>query len=212
MRRYELTDDEWAIIEPLIPPAATTGRPRRSPREMWNAVLWVLRSGAPWHDLPERYGPWESAYTHFNSSRRDGVFESVLNALQIRLDAEGHIDWDLWCVDGTSVRASKAAAGAGKRGAPVSPTTTLWAARAADSGASPPGCRRSRNTPRRPRHRGPDQRVHGARNGREPGPHRSTPPSRGPRGRQRLQHRPYPQPVASTCDPRGHPPTQRPAP
>src|SRR5258706_3673182 len=116
MRRYELTDDEWAIIEPLLPPPATTGRPRRAPREMWNSIFWVLRSGAPWRDLPERFGPWESAYTHFNACRRNGVFERVLEALQIRLDAGGHIDWDLWCVDGSSVRASKAAAGAGKRG------------------------------------------------------------------------------------------------
>ena len=136
MRRYELTDDEWAIIEPLIPAPAATGRPRRAPREMWNAIFWVLRSGAPWRDLPERFGPWESAYSHFNSWRSQGVYERVLEALQIRLDAEGHIDWDLWCVDGSSVRAAKAAAGAGRRGAPKSPTTTLWAARAADSGAS----------------------------------------------------------------------------
>jgi transposase len=136
MRRYELTDDEWAIIEPLIPPPAHTGRPRRAPREMWNACFWVLRSGAPWRDLPERFGPWESAYAHFNTWRRQGLFERVLEALQIRLDAEGHIDWDLWCVDGSSVRASKAAAGAGKRGASANPETTHWVARAADSGAS----------------------------------------------------------------------------
>ena len=102
---------------------------------MWNAIFWVLRSGAPWRDVPERYGPWESSYSHFNTSRRQGVFERVLEALQIRLDAEGHIDWDLWCVDGSSVRASKAAAGAGKKGAPKSPKTTHWVARAADSGA-----------------------------------------------------------------------------
>ena len=136
MRRYELTDDEWAIIEPLIPPPAPTGRPRRAPRAMWNAIFWVLRSGAPWRDLPERFGPWESAYTHFNTCRRTGVFERVLEALQIRLDAEGHIDWDLWCVDGTMVRASRSAAGAGKKGAATSPPTTHWVARAADSGAS----------------------------------------------------------------------------
>ena len=115
---------------------APTGRPRRAPREMWNAIFWVLRSGTPWRDLPERFGPWESAYAHFNPWRRKGVFERVLEALQIRLDAEGHIDWDLWCVDGSSVRASKAAAGAGKRGAPANPQTTHWVARAADSGAS----------------------------------------------------------------------------
>ena len=96
MRRYELTDGEWEIIEPLIPPPAHTGRPRRAPRAMWNSVFWVLRSGAPWRDLPERFGPWESAYAHFNTWRRQGVFERVLEALQIRLDAEGHIDWDLW--------------------------------------------------------------------------------------------------------------------
>ena len=135
MRRYELTDDEWAIIEPLIPPAAPTGRPRRAPREMWNAIFRVLRSGAPCRDLPERFGPWESAYAHFNTWRHQGVFERVLHALQIRLDAEGHIDWDQWSGDGSSVRASKAAAGAGRRGAPSNPTTTLSAARAADLGA-----------------------------------------------------------------------------
>jgi hypothetical protein len=90
----------------------------------------------PWRDLPERFGPWETAYCHSNTWRQQGVLDRVIEALQIRLDAEGHIDWDLWCVDGSSVRVSKAAAGAGKRGAPASPKTTLWAARAADSGAS----------------------------------------------------------------------------
>lgn len=136
MRRYELTDEEWTLIEPLLPELAGTGRPRRSPREMANALFWVLRSGSPWRDLPERFGPWQTAYHHFNSWRRLGVFERILEALQIRLDAEGHIDWDLWCVDGSSVRASKAAAGAGKKGARSSPKTTRWVARAADSGAS----------------------------------------------------------------------------
>ena len=135
MRRYELSDQEWGVIEPLLPPASRTGRPRRPLREMWNAVFWVLRSGAPFRDLPERYGPWQTIYHYFNSWRRQGVFDRVLAALQIRLDAEGHIDWDLWCVDGSSVRAAKAAAGAGKKGALKSPPTTHWVARAADSGA-----------------------------------------------------------------------------
>jgi len=136
MRRYEVTDEQWKVIEPLIPPAAATGRKRVPPRTVLNGVLWVLRSGSPWRDLPERYGPWQSIYHHFNSWRRTQVFEGILEALQMRLDAEGHIDWDLWCVDGSTVRASRAAAGAGKKGAPKSPTTTRWAARAADSAAS----------------------------------------------------------------------------
>ena len=135
VRRYELTDAEWAVIEPLVPKPASTGRPQRPAREVLNGIFWILRSGSPWRDLPERYGPWQSTYHRFNAWRREGVFERILEALQIRLDADGHIDWDLWCVDGSSVRASKAAAGAGKKGGPKSPETTHWVARAADSGA-----------------------------------------------------------------------------
>lgn len=135
MHRYELTDEHWDVIEPLLP-RATTGRPLSAPRTMLNAMFWVLRSGAPWRDLPERFGPWETVYYHFNSWRRRGVFARILEALQVRLDAEGQIDWDLWCVDGTMVRASRSAAGGGKKGAPKNPPITHWVARAADSGAS----------------------------------------------------------------------------
>lgn len=60
MRRYEVTDEQWKLIEPLLPEAATTGRKRVPPRTVLNGVLWVLRSGSPWRDLPERYGPWQS--------------------------------------------------------------------------------------------------------------------------------------------------------
>src|SRR5213075_2600063 len=91
MRRYEVTDEQWKLIEPLIPAAAAIGRKRVPPRTVLNGVLWVLRSGSPWRDLPERYGPWQSIYHHFNSWRRTKVFEGILEALQMRLDAEGHI-------------------------------------------------------------------------------------------------------------------------
>ena len=135
MRRYELTDEQWTLIEPVIPRVAI-GRHLRDPRTMLNGMFWVLRSGAPWRDLPERFGPWQTVYHHFNSWRRRKIFERILQALQVRLDAAGHIDWDLWCVDGTVVRASRSAAGAGKKGALTNPPTTRWVARAADSGAS----------------------------------------------------------------------------
>jgi len=135
MRRYELTDEQWTLIQPLIP-QAKTGRRLKDPRARLNAMFWMLRSGAPWRDLPERFGPWKTVYHHFNSWRRRKIFERILQALQVRLDAEGHIDWDLWCVDGTVVRASRSAAGAGKKGAVTNPPTTRWVARAADSGAS----------------------------------------------------------------------------
>lgn len=136
MRRYELSDEQWAVIEPLLPPQAETGRPPIPARTVLNAIFWILRSGAPWRDLPERYGPWQSFYHRFNTWRKDGTIDRLLEALQIRLDKDGYIDWDLWCVDGSSVRATRAAAGAGKRGATKSPSTTRWAARAADSAAS----------------------------------------------------------------------------
>lgn len=137
MKRHEISNEDWSLIEDLFPDKGpgTPGRPRRPARELLNGILWVLRTGAPWRDLPERYGPWQSVYHRFNSWRKDGTFDRVLEALQVRLDAEGKIDWDLWCVDGSSVRASRAAAGAGKKGAPKSPKTMHLVARAADSAA-----------------------------------------------------------------------------
>lgn len=136
MRRYELTDEQWEAIAPMFPPPAPTGRPQTPPRQVLNAIFWVLRSGAPWRDLPERYGPWQTFYHRFNTWRKDGTIDKLLETLQIRLDENGSIDWDLWCVDGSSVRATRAAAGAGKRGATKNPGTTHWVARAADSAAS----------------------------------------------------------------------------
>jgi transposase len=88
---------------------------------MVDAALWITRTGAPWRDLPERFGKWKTAYHWFNKWGRDGTWDRVLEALQIRLDREGRIDWDLWCIDGSNVRASRAAAGGGKRGALKNP-------------------------------------------------------------------------------------------
>ena len=136
MRRGELTDEQWELLKGLFPPRRAHGRPRCDLRQVLNGVFWVVRTGAPWRDLPARYGPWQSVYHWFNRWRGDGTWDRVLQQLQIRLDREGRIDWDLWCVDGSSIRASRAAAGAGKKGALQNPETTLWAAREADSAAS----------------------------------------------------------------------------
>jgi transposase len=136
MHRYELTDEQWEAIAHLFPSPATTGRPAKPTRAVLNAIFWVLRSGAPWRDLPERYGPWQTIYHRFNAWCKDGTIDKLLETLQVRLDKDGYIDWDLWCIDGSSVRASRAAAGAGKRGAPQNPETTHWVARAADSAAN----------------------------------------------------------------------------
>jgi transposase len=132
MARHALTDEQWELVEPLMPlSTARTGRPVRSQRLMLDAAMWILATGAPWRDLPERFGPWQTAYHHFNLWRRSGVFAKVVEALQIRLDKDGYIDWDLWCVDGANVRAAKAAAGAAKKVADstkTNPKTTHWVA------------------------------------------------------------------------------------
>ena len=139
-KRYELTDEQWALIEPILPQrTATTGRKPKDPRQMLNGIVWILHSGAPWRDLPERYGPWQTVYDYYCHWRDDGTFDRILSALQIRLDRQGRIDWDLWCIDGSSVRAARAAAGAAKKasaGIRKSPPTTLWAAREADGVAN----------------------------------------------------------------------------
>ena len=114
MRRYELADEQWALIEDLFP-IPSMGRPRRPDREMLNAALWVLCSGATWRDLPDRFGPWQTAYSRFRRWRQEGRFDQILKRLHLRLDTQGLIDYQSWMVDATYIRASKAAAGAAKK-------------------------------------------------------------------------------------------------
>src|SRR4051812_34518596 len=143
MKRHALTDEQWELIKPLLPRrTARTGRLPRDKRQMLDGVMWILSTGAPWRDLPERFGPWNTVYDYFRNWRKAGVFASIIAALQIKLDKKGYIDWDLWCVDGASVwcvdgasvRATRAAAGAGKKASSVTKTnrpTTLWVAQKA---------------------------------------------------------------------------------
>jgi transposase len=138
-KRHALTDEQWQAVDPLMPrSAARTGRPPKDPRLMLDGIFWNLCTGAPWRDLPERFGPWQTVYDHFSKWRRSGVFATIVEALQIKLDKEGLIDWDLWCVDGANVRAARAAAGADKKvssGTRTNRPTTLWAA--AEAGLDP---------------------------------------------------------------------------
>lgn len=124
--RHELVDAEWEFVKDLLPQPCGRGRPPSDNRLMLNGMLWVLRTGAPWRDLPEeRFGPWETVYTRFNGWRADGTLARVAEALVNVLDGQGKVDWDLWCVDGSSSRATRAAGGARKKGArTMSPKTT----------------------------------------------------------------------------------------
>ena len=132
MKRHELTDEQWGLVKGLIPhKVAHTGRPAKDLRLMLNAIFWILGTGAPWRDLPERFGPWQTAYDHFAKWRRAGIFANIVEKLQVKLDEKGLIDWELWCVDGSNVSAARAAAGADKKVSSVtrtSRTTTRWAA------------------------------------------------------------------------------------
>jgi transposase len=138
MRRDELTDAQWKLIEPVLPKQNRGGR-WNDHRTTLNGMLWVLRCGTPWRDMPERYGSWKTVYSRFRRWTDDGTLDKILTKLRARIDRDGLIDWDTWCVDGSNVRASKAAAGAArtsKKTGRKSPPTTPSDAPEADSGPS----------------------------------------------------------------------------
>lgn len=110
-KRHELTDDQWALLADLFPIQKRGGR-WSDHRTMINGLMWRLRTGAPWRDLPERYGPWQTVYHRFNAMRRTGLIDRLLERLQTRLNVQGLIDPELFCIDGTVTRAARAAAGA----------------------------------------------------------------------------------------------------
>lgn len=117
MPRHQLTDAEWALLRDLFPEErpAKAGRPWKPHRRLLDAICWVLATGAPWRDLPREYQPWQTAYDRFARWQVDGTWGRIVEHLQAALLEDGRLDLDLWCVDGTLVRAHKAAAGAGKK-------------------------------------------------------------------------------------------------
>jgi transposase len=122
MYRYELTDTQWEQIAAFFPDRyhhGGAGHPWKAHRPIVNGILWHLHTGAPWPDLPERYGPWKTVYDRFNRWRKDGTWTKILDALLLRLDKAGFIDRDLWLVDASVIRASRAAAGAKKKARPA---------------------------------------------------------------------------------------------
>ena len=107
--RFDLTDEEWAILEPLIPTARQSRR--ADDRRIMNGIFFVLRTGIPWRDLPERYGPYTTAYNRFNRWSARGIWGRMFAAL-----AANSRD-SLQMIDSTIIKAHRAAAGA-KGGAP----------------------------------------------------------------------------------------------
>jgi transposase len=114
--RGELTDKAWAQLAPLLPRNQRRGGRWRDHRTVVNGILWKLRTGAPWRDLPERYGPWTTCHDRLVRWRRDGTWDRLLAHAQTKSDAVGELEWVV-CVDSSSVRAHQHAAGARKRAA-----------------------------------------------------------------------------------------------
>jgi len=111
-RREELTDEQWLLIEPLFdkpPVVATRGRPRRDERQVMNGVLWILRSGARWADLPERFPPYQTCHRRFQEWVKDGKLRKILETLAQDLLERGKLDLSETFIDGTFVSAKKGA-------------------------------------------------------------------------------------------------------
>ena len=116
MARGDLTDAQWACLEPLLPRGKKPGRPPIwTRRQLIDGIRFRTRTGVPWRDVPERYGPWARSYDLFRRWQRDGTWQRIFSELQAEADAEGLITWDL-NVDSTVSRAHQHAAGARKRG------------------------------------------------------------------------------------------------
>ncbi|MGW1508186.1 IS5 family transposase [Streptomyces sp. NPDC002394] len=115
MGRGDLSDEQWAVLESLLPAAGVS---RRSPgrRRLVDGVRWRVRTGVPWRDLPDEYGPWQTVYGLFRRWQRQGVWARLLTLLQARADAAGLIIWEV-NVDSTVCRAHQHAAGARRDGA-----------------------------------------------------------------------------------------------
>jgi transposase len=113
--RGELTEKAWARIEPLLPPVQGAGRRWRDHRQVINAILWKLRTGAPWRDLPERYGPWKTAHERLRIWTADGTWDRLLEEVVVKDDSLGSLEWMI-SIDSTNVRAHQHSAGARKKG------------------------------------------------------------------------------------------------
>ncbi|WP_425288403.1 transposase [Streptomyces melanosporofaciens] len=124
----DLTDGQWARLEPLLPRGIKPGRPPVwTRRQLIDGIRWRTRTGAPWRDVPERYGPWDRAYDLFRRWQRDGTWARIVTQLQAEADVKGLITWDV------NVRAGPG----GDSGAP----TRSWPA-SQSTGSSPSAARR----------------------------------------------------------------------
>lgn len=120
MHRHALTDAQWALLAEFFPTRPPTrGGQWKDDRLMFDGILWRLSTGAPWRDLPDRFGPWQTVYDRFSGLRKSGLLDRIVGRLQLRLNEAGLMDPDLFCIDGTNIRAARAAGGAAEKKSPA---------------------------------------------------------------------------------------------
>ena len=114
----DLTDAQWAFIEPLLPELPQRpdrrGRPWRDSREVLNGILWILRTGAQWSEMPSRYPPYQTCHRRFQQWRKSGVMDRLLQALAQDLERRGKINLEECFIDGSFSPAKKGALESGK--------------------------------------------------------------------------------------------------
>jgi transposase len=126
MHRGDLTNEQWARLEPLLPPQKPhTGRINQPHRRIINGILWILRTGAPWEDLPRRYGKTKTVSSRYYRWRKQGIWDRIFAELQAQADQDGDLDWTIHFVDSTVVRAHQHAAGAKGGAQPPKPSVAL---------------------------------------------------------------------------------------
>lgn len=117
MARLQLSNQQWQRICPLIPKGKDGGRPPTDRRIILDGIFWILRTGAPWRDLPKEFGAWQTVWRLFDQWNGDGTLDKILQTMQ----GEATINTELWCIDGTVIRAARCASGGGKKGTRGSP-------------------------------------------------------------------------------------------
>lgn len=145
----DLTDEQWKAIKRFVPgrerrgTSPQGGRPWREPRDVLNGILWVLRTGAPWADLPRRYPPYQTCHRRFQKWEREGVLDRILRSLAEHLRDVGKVDLTEAYIDGSHAgakrgalwpgrtrrgKATKIMAVADRNGLPVAIGTPEWSA------------------------------------------------------------------------------------
>jgi transposase len=112
---YRLSDAQWDQLEGLLPANGRRGGQWHDHRTIIDGILWALSDGGRWRNVPAEFGPWQTVYGRFRAWARRGLWDRILLRLQVRTLQGGGIDWGLFCIDGSVIRAHQSAAGAAEK-------------------------------------------------------------------------------------------------